>query len=135
MHWGGEGGPQKQIRESACKFHRIDSASVCARALMIRAIANELHMFFTSKTASFVPRRDRPELLYVFAIWYQKHRSRKSSCAHCAFLTARATVMSSNKEIFLDSLNRPQYVETLALPYQFDHCSHDTVACVKTAKI
>ena len=28
LHPGGEGASQKQIRESACQFHRIDSASV-----------------------------------------------------------------------------------------------------------
>ena len=29
LHSGSEGGSQKQIRESACQFHWIDSASVC----------------------------------------------------------------------------------------------------------
>ena len=53
--FGRWGWAQKQIRESACQFHRIDSASVCTRALTSRAIANELHGFFTSKTAPFVP--------------------------------------------------------------------------------
>ena len=42
--------------------------------------------------------RGRQEKLYVFAIWYQKHRSRKSFCTHCTSLRVLATVMSSNKD-------------------------------------
>ena len=117
LHSGGEGGSQKQVRESACQFYRIDAASVCTRAFMKSVMANKLHVFLASKNAPYVPTTangvECPHIsrvnvagqkqVHVFAIWYQKHRSRKSFCTHCASLRVTATVMSSNQEIFLDS--------------------------------
>ena len=48
LHSGGEGGSQKQIRESASQFHRMYSASLCTRKLTIEK-------FLTNNTAVFVP--------------------------------------------------------------------------------
>ena len=55
LHSGGEGGSQKQVRESACQFYRIDAASVCTRAFMKSVMANKLHVFLASKSAPYVP--------------------------------------------------------------------------------
>ena len=48
-----EGGSHKQFRESACQFCPLDSASVCTRTLMRRAVTHELHVFFVGETSSF----------------------------------------------------------------------------------
>ena len=62
LHSGGEGGPLKQPTSCMC------SSSVCA------------HGSAWCREPTHRPSpRDWPGLLYVFAIWYHKHRSRKSS--------------------------------------------------------
>ena len=57
LHLRGEGGSHKQIRESDCQFHRIDSTSVCTRALMKRVTATELHLFSPVELHRLCPRQ------------------------------------------------------------------------------
>ena len=55
--WAVIDGSQKQIRESACQFCQVDSASACTRTLIRRVVTHELHVFFIGKTASFASAR------------------------------------------------------------------------------